>query len=301
MPSFRKSTSQAEHAVRGLAAIGTARHGNRDDGKVHSLGTARNYRQSLSSLARWLRDEHLGTLRDVDRATAQRYLDCRAAEVRQPTLDQDRQAIQALLGEKLPRIRSELETVITTRAYTAEQLTVVRAAQTPRNAIATELAECCGLRAHELLTLRRIDEQAPSAHRSWGPDIHAGREGQLYVVTGKGGLRRSIMVPLYLAERVEARRLDMPGIMPRNVIDRGIRYESRYDIGGGQAWSGSFSAASKRVLGWSQGGHGCRHSFAQARVSELQALGYLFSAACAVVSLELGHFRASIVKEVYLR
>ena len=301
MPSFRSGRSQAEHAVAGLTAIGQARHGSNDN-RVHSLGTARAYRQALASLACWLRDERQGSLRDVDRDTVMRYLDGRAADVRQPTLDQDRQACQALLGVRLPRIKSELESVVTSRSYTSEQLAMIRAAQSPRHAIATELAECCGLRAHEMLTLRRIDEQEPSSHRSWDPRMHSFRQGVQFVITGKGGLRRTCLVEHSLALRVEALRLDTP----QTFVDRGICYESYYAYNGkpigGQSWSASFSAASQRALGgWSHGGHGCRHTYTQTRVSELQGRGYSFEDACAVVSQELGHFRASIVKEVYLR
>lgn len=296
MPSFRGSRDQARHAIRGLSGVGKARHGSKEAGRVHSLGTARNYEQALSSLTAWLQINRLGGLRDLDRDTALRYLDERAELVRQPTLDQDRQAIQALLGEQLPRVRSELETALSGRAYTDGQLAAIAAAQTERHALSTEIAAACGLRAHELLTIRRIDEQAPSQHRTWRPDMHAGREGRLYVVTGKGGLRRSILVPVELADRLEARRLEQSRI----AVDRGIRYESRYDIGGGQAWSGSFGSASKRVLGWSTGAHGCRHSYAQARMDELQGAGYRYADALGITSQEMGHFRPSIT-EVYLR
>lgn len=296
MPSFRSGRDQARHAVKQLTDIGTSRHANRDDGRVRSIRTARNYEQALSGLTAWLQINRLGSLRDLDRDTALRYLDERAEMVRQPTLDQDRQAIQALLGERLPRVRSELETALSGRAYTRDQITAIVAAQSDRHALATELAAACGLRAHELQTLRRVDEQQPSNHRTWRSDLHAGRNGQLYVVTGKGGLRRSVLVPVDLADRLEARRLSQPVL----VIDRGIKYETRYDIGGGQAWSASFSDASKRVLGWSAGAHGCRHSYAQVRMDELQGAGYRYQDALLVVSQEMGHFRPGIT-EVYLR
>ena len=296
MPSFRSGRDQARHAVKQLADIGTSRHVNRDDGRVRSIRTARNYEQALSGLTGWLKANRLGALRDLDRDKALRYLDERAEMVRQATLDQDRQAIQALLGEHLPRIKSELETALSGRAYTADQVAAIVAAQTDRHALATEIAAACGLRAHELYTLRRVDEQTSSWHRTWRPDLHAGREGRQYVVTGKGGLRRAVLVPAELAERLEARRLEQGRI----VVDRGIRYETRYDIGGGQAWSASFSAASQRVLGWSTGAHGCRHSYAQTRMDELQGAGYRYEAALALVSQEMGHFRPSITM-VYLR
>lgn len=296
MPSFRGSRDQARHVIRGLSGVGKARHGSKEAGQVHSLGTARNYEQALSGLTGWLKANRLGSLRDLDRATALRYLDERGEMVRQPTLDQDRQAIQALLGEQLPRVKSDLEQALSGRAYTRDQIAAIVAAQSDRHALATEIAAACGLRAHELHTLRRIDEQAPSQHRTWRPDMHHGREGRLYVVTGKGGLRRSVLVPVDLADQLEARRLEQG----RVVLDRGIRYETRYDIGGGQAWSSSFGSASKRTLGWSAGAHGCRHSYAQARMDELQGAGYRYADALSIISQELGHFRASIT-EVYLR
>ncbi|MGE0157062.1 MAG: site-specific integrase [Geobacter sp.] len=296
MPSFRSGRDQARHAVRQIAEIGSSRHNNRGDGRVRSLRTARNYEQALSGLTAWLQINRLGSLRYLDRDKALHYLDERSEMVRQPTLDQDRQAIQALLGEQLPRVTSELSSALSGRAYTGDQLAAIAAAQTDRHALATELAAACGLRAHELLTIRRIDEQTHSEHRTWRHDLHAGREGRQYIVTGKGGLRRCILVPADLAERLEARRLDQCRI----VVDRGIRYESRYDIGGGQAWSSSFGAASQRVLGWSTGAHGCRHSYAQVRMDELQGAGYSYETALAVVSQEMGHFRSSITM-VYLR
>lgn len=296
MASFRKSRDQARHAVRQMTDIGSSRHANRDDGKVRSLRTAKNYEQVLANLSSWLQEHRLGSLRDLDRVKALQYLDERSEQVRQPTLDQDRQAIQSLLGERLPRVKSELETALSGRAYTTDQLVAIAAAQTDRHALATELAVACGLRAHELLTICRIDEHQPSQHRIWRSDMHHGRAGQLYVVTGKGGLRRCILVSTDLAVRLESRRL----VQGRIVKDRGIKYETRYDIGGGQAWSSSFSSASQRVLGWSTGAHGCRHSYAQARMDELQGAGYRYYDALQVVSQEMGHFRASIT-EVYLR
>jgi len=296
MPSFRSGRDQARHAVSKIADIGTSRHDNRTDGRVRSIRTAKNYEQALSGLTTWLQVNRLGRLRDLDRDKAQRYLGERAELVRQPTLDQDRQAIQALLGQQLPRVRSELETALSGRAYTSDQITAIVAAQSNRHALATELAAACGLRAHELLTIRRIDEQQPSSHRTWRPDMHHGRAGQPYIVTGKGGLRRAVMVPAELADRLEGRRLDQA----RVVTDRGIRYETRYDIGGGQAWSASFGAASQRVLGWSTGAHGCRHSYAQSRMNELQGTGYGYKSALELVSQELGHFRSTITV-IYLR
>ena len=115
-------------------------------------------------------------------------------------------------------------------------------------------------------------------------------------MTGKGGLRREVLIPREIAIQLEARRLDTV----RVVTDRGISYRQYYDIGGGNAWSKSFSEASSRILGWSHGAHGLRHSYAQERMRELLALGKPYYSARVIVSQELGHFRGDIV-EVYLR
>jgi len=50
------------------------------------------------------------------------------------------------------------------------------------------------------------------------------------------------MLPNRLADALEARRLREPV----QVTDRGVHYRQHYDIGGGRAWSQSFSSASKR-------------------------------------------------------
>jgi integrase len=88
--------------------------------------------------------------------------------------------------------------------------------------------------------------------------------------------------------------------MPREVTDRGIFYQQNYEINGGNAWSKSFSEASERALGWSEGAHGCRHSYAQERMEELEKAGYSREIALETVSQEMGHFRPEIT-EVYLR
>lgn len=43
MPSFRSAKAQSDHAVSQKVALGTGRHDHRDDGKIHSVGTARGY------------------------------------------------------------------------------------------------------------------------------------------------------------------------------------------------------------------------------------------------------------------
>jgi integrase len=229
------------------------------------------------------------------------YLEERAEYVRQNTLDLDRQALQTLPGmETLTRVRSHLgQSALATkgRAYTPAQVQMTAAAQTPRHALATQIAHAAGLRAHELLTLRPTIEQPASRHRIWSAARFQGRPDQVrYTVVGKGGLVREVAMPRPLAAQLEARRLTVP----RHVTDRQVYYTPSYDLGGGKGWSASFRAASLRALEWSTGAHGVRHSYAQERMEELPALGMDYPEALEVVSQEMGHFRPDIT-EVYLR
>lgn len=78
------------------------------------------------------------------------------------------------------------------------------------------------------------------------------------------------------------------------VRDREIYYQSNYDVGFGQALSESFSAASHKALGWSNGFHGLRHSYAKRRLSIMLASGVRPLLALKILSQELGHFRLDI-------
>lgn len=55
MPCFRKAADQADRMIRCSLALCPARHTNRDDGKIHSRGTARAYQQALTGVAEWLK------------------------------------------------------------------------------------------------------------------------------------------------------------------------------------------------------------------------------------------------------
>lgn len=160
------------------------------------------------------------------------------------------------------------------------------------------------MRAHELLTLGGPDEQQPDDRRKRshlaGTDAEgmkfAGRDGVIYTVMGKGGLVREVLLSRALAERLEARRLDEP----ERVVDRGACYLQRYDLGGGHAFSASFSRASVEALEKSRGAHGMRHSYAQQRMRELMHHAE-YSLALAIVSEEVGHLRPSITSLYLVR
>jgi len=277
-------------------ALGVA--GAQSTGEIHSLRTFEKYSNALAQAGQWARDEY--GIRYLDELTpemGQEYLAERAADgIGQKQLDADRNAMEFVTGkDSLERVKAEVVPDPSGRAYTADQIERVAEAQGDRNALATRIAHAAGLRAHELHTLRPATDGTPSGHRKWSPERFAGREGERYLVTGKGGLVREVLVPSSLARELEQRR-----IAPERVTDRGVFYTRQYDIGGGNAWSKSFSDASKRDLGWSTGAHGLRHAYAQERVAELQARGISYGEARTVLSQELGHFRQDVV-EAYLR
>ena len=281
--SFRSARSQASHAAREL--------------DLDSVRTEKNYEGALKGVVEFLQGNKLGDLNSLDAEKAIAYLEIRGQEVSQKTLDMDRQAIQAVIGEKLPVVKSELTTTLESRAYTAEQAKMVAAAQSEKHALATQIAENAGLRAHELLTLRPVEERQADTHREYRDDRFTGLDDvKIYTVEGKGGLCREVAISRDLADKLQTRRLDEP----RTVYDREVKYEQHYNIGGGKQWSDSFSKAADRALGWSTGAHGLRHEFAQERMNTLQGHGYEYRDALEVVSQEMGHFRPEIT-EVYLR
>ena len=301
MAKFRNPRSpdrQAQAVVGRLVNLGALR---RNPAKPASVRTVANYRDCLFQIARRIADDGLD-LRDLTPESAVGYLRSRAADLGQKALDMHRQALQAMLihvtrrlpkGERLKVVRSLKPARKRGRAYTAQQIGMVAAAQNARNGLSTLIAHAAGLRAHELFTLARPGEQPPDV-RPARPEKFAGRPGRDYTVIGKGGLVRLVRLPDHLAERLEAVRRDESV----RVTDRGIHYTSYYDIAGGTAWGASFTGASKRALGWTRGGHGARHGYAQERMRELQRI-LVRADALEVVSQELGHFRASIT-ETYL-
>lgn len=302
MGRFRSAESQARHAIKQKLAIGKPSHAKEGgDGRVHGLGTARTYTDSLKGVAAFISEYRLDPagkgLASLTSETAHDYLEFRSQNVGQKQLDKDRQAMQILLGEKLAVIKSELDQALQSRAYTQSQVELIASAQTWKHALPTRIAADAGLRAHELLTLLPIDEREVTADRTWSGERFEGRgDFKRYSVTGKGGLTREVAIARELADQLDAVRLSEP----RTVTDRKIYYEQFYGIGGGKQWSDSFSKAAFRELGWSNGAHGVRHTFAQARMRALQLLGWSYEMSLSIVSQEMGHFRPDIT-EVYLR
>lgn len=295
---------QATRAVRALSAIGTPRHANKADGKIHSLGTERQYKQIFKTAAAWCNEKFRTQLYHLSVDQAKEYLDERSNDIGQKQINNERHALEMFLREvrgdsslTIGYVRSEVPAIEKARAYTDAQVSLLASFQSPRVSLSTRIAAEAGLRAAELFTLRRIEDRKPSSHRQWSSELFRGRESWTrYTVKGKGGLVREVRLSPELSRELEARRLDSP----KTIHDRGIRLTTRYDLVGGKNYSNRFSETALRVMGWSEGAHGLRHSYAQKRIDELQGNGCRYPQALGIVSQELGHFRPDIT-EVYLR
>lgn len=270
---------------------------------ILSFGSEDTYLSCFKRIKSFLDEKKKGSLRKLSMAFAIQFLKKYRYIFKHNTLKKYRQALQHLLRfygrlgvkQTLPTFKSMVPHKERSRAYTYEQMLDVCKCMSARNALAVKICYFAGLRAHELLEIRYVEERSPH-RRPANATKFLGHEGKRYTVKGKTGLVRLVMLPQYLADALEKRRLTTS----EKVKDRKIIYETFYDVGAGKKLSNAFSAASKRAHGWSRGLHGLRHSYAQNRYKKLCRLVDNNDLALETVSQELGHFRKSITK-VYLR
>ena len=139
--------------------------------KIRSMSTFHRYRQALGQAGKWAWKAF--GIRRLDHLTAEMakaYLGHRRSEgIGQKQLDNDRNAIQFVTG-KLDRVMAVKKRSLESRAYKRDEVDRIAKRQSEPNSLATRIAYDAGLRAHELLTLRRIDEDAPSRSRAWRDD-----------------------------------------------------------------------------------------------------------------------------------
>lgn len=302
MKNYKKT---ARRTVARHTAHGIPKSDAKKNGTISSIGTERNYRQSLSNYLEWCDENGVHPDFRANFSTLRQYLEERSEWIQQKSLDLERQALQMIFKQKLPFLRSIRESIYEKRSYTLSQVKVIVVHQNERNAISTWLAFFAGLRAHEAATIMPLYEREFSKNRDWDSKLFIGLPSHMiYTVIGKGGLIRRVAVPQWLSIRLEAKR-----ITSKKVKDREIIYFANYDIGFGQAWSQSFSSASQIALGFSHGGHGLRHSYAKWRLQNLlkhleihQQIDLMCfeKQALLILSQELGHFRLDIVY-CYLR
>ena len=298
---------QAARAVNGLKALGTSKQESEQDA-IRSVGTARQFQQIYTSAAEYVNSQGV-RLSNITTDMANAYLAERSMDIQQKQLNGEIRALEMHLRNisgnnsiALDRQKSEVSTIQESRAYSPRQISYLTEQQTDRMALSSKICEAAGLRAHELHTLQRFDGPStrnPSEHRTWDSSMYSGGGRETwarYTVQGKGGLTREVRIPNELAAHLEEKRLEAP----RQVLDRGVKYVSHYDVMGGQSFSNAWSKSSSTHYGYSNGAHGLRHSFAQQRMQELQNNGTTYKNALRITSQELGHFRPDITLE-YLR
>ncbi len=305
--SFGKPSKVASKFVSARANHGESAEKLKRAGVVNpvvSINTERAFTEALTNVQTWIRDAHKTggipegfpvSLATLTRNSAEQFLEERKEQgCGQKTLDRDRHALEFAIQEKLDVVKSvqgsKGELASLPRAYTFEQMKAIASVQSEKNALMTEIAYYAGLRAHEGFTIRPEFMVRQFNDRNWSEHMFKGRErGVFYIVKGKGGLQRRVMLPKDLAVRLQ----DLAFDRPRVVFDRerGIIYKDvHYDLGAGKNWSRSFARAAQKVLGWSRGAHGLRHSYVQNRMSELDAVRVSHRESLRAVANEVGHF-----------
>ncbi len=290
----------AQMAVRRNTQHGTSRHKLSESaaGLVTSVLTEKAHESALTVLAKCLLKLNGRHLKNVTQAESLDYLYSIAKSRRQSTVSLARQALNLHIfkNDQLPFVQSEIPTEPQNRAYTRRQIELLTASAEPDLALSIKIAADAGLRAMELLTIGKPTDLTPS-NRDWNKSRFSARHGDVkYIVHGKGGLKREVRLHSELALELEnARRQE-----PMRVSNRGAHLISHYQLIGGQQFSIRFTQLSMKVLGFTLGGHGLRHSFAQRRRNEYLRCGFSVGEAVPILSQEMGHF-ASKNTWAYLR
>lgn len=178
---------------------------------IASLGTRRNYLACLSLYRNWCVTNEVPSCEQSSLKYLKFYLEEKSEVYQQKTLCQHRMALNAGFHKKLKFIASELETIVSARDYKFSEVLEIIKNISAKNALAILICFYSGLRAHELATLQRFEEDRRSATRQWSDFLFV-EEDQfiVYIVCGKGGLRRHVAIPVELAEIIESRLFTVP-------------------------------------------------------------------------------------------
>lgn len=271
---------------------------------IKSIETGHAYYYVYLVYQRFLNIHKLGVVIRTSIAPVVKFLNELSKVYNSNTLKKYKQALQWVLRnngklkmhETLEDINPGLDVDYAPRFYTPEQFsTLYERCETPQQRASLAICYYSGLRAHEILTILTGNQREPHKRPALDTKFKY-MDGRLYTVRGKGGLIRLVCIPHPYADNLEALRLSIP----EKVKDRGKFYYSHYAIIGGARLSSWFSQFSKEVLGFSNGVHGLRHSYAQKRFEVLLNRHLSLDKVLRTVSQELGHFRPEITK-VYLR
>jgi hypothetical protein len=280
---------------------GLGKNKTEETNKIRSHTTFYKHVECAAFAAEYL---EVKRLKHMTPELAQKYLGLRRSDgICQKTLDFERKMLERIIKilspDKSHHLIRETELNRTTkpksesnRAYTKDQALMIMSRQKPYTQLSTEIAFNAGLRAFELLTIQSTKNASPASSRQWRLDLFKGLDGVPYIVKGKGGLVRTVLLSHELSQKLEDRRLEQPRIVDDRYAKKVTQH---YDLSGGEKFSKSFSKASFKALGWSNGAHGARFSYAQDRM-DTSISGVSYEDAKHIVSQELGHFRADITE-----
>lgn len=246
----------AKKIVIANTAHGLSRHKDSEKArtKVCSILTEVAHTSALTVFAKWLLERYNKHLKNANSNDAKQYLDFKAACARQSTVSLARQAINMhlLRDDPLPFVQSQIPTTPKNRAYSPRQISLLVEMATPKLGLSIQLAANAGLREMELVTIAELSDLKES-NRPWLSERFTGRErAHRFVVHGKGGLLREVRLSSDLSASLRSRARPAP----LKVAHRKAHLVSRFDLVGGHMLSSQFGRLSKKVLGFSYGGHG---------------------------------------------
>ncbi|MFA0159272.1 integrase [Vibrio sp. 10N.261.46.A3] len=258
------------------------------------IRSVRTFNHHLDITYRIMERLNIRNINNLNQKRAKAWLKIRKDEICKKSLQNEKKVLERILSINKPGVKLALPSGLkdrekTNRAYPITSIEKIMNRQQARTRLSTKLCYQAGLRAKEIYTLRRIDELSPSTQRQWRDDLFAGLEGEKYVVNGKGGLLRAVMIPTELAKELEIYRLDSP----IQIKDRKADILTHYNLVGGIRFTNAFYNMSTKVLGYSHGAHGLRYTYAQQRMGDNNP-GNTYETNKLIVSQELGHFRSDI-------
>lgn len=256
--------------------------------KVVAVLSEKAHVSTLIQYSVWLHEKKGKHLKNASLEESKMYLEAISKIKSQSTVSLARQAINLHLHPSSPIsfVKSQIPNKCENRAYSDQQIAFLRQEAEPDLALAIGLSDAAGLRGMELFTLAD-QSNLTASERDYHPHRFAGRADDVpLLVHGKGRLIREVRLPPELA--AELRKLARAE--PQKISHRGAHLQSHFQLVAGQTFSQRFTDLSLKVLGFSNGAHGLRHSFAQRRRNELLCLGYPLEEAIQILSNELGHF-----------
>lgn len=138
---------------------------------INSVGTIRDYRDCIKLYLDWSDLNDVSANSHGNKVILMAYLEEKSEIYRQKTLDQHRMALNIGFHKKLSFVKSLLDTMHAAGDYHLTEVLAIIHNIKPKNAIAILICFFSGLRAHELATIKRIDEGKPTNNRKWSDKL----------------------------------------------------------------------------------------------------------------------------------